>query len=37
MNLALMLHHGPRADAPNEVTGLPHLELLASTAPNGSG
>lgn len=32
MNLALMLHHGARADAPNEVMGLPHLELLGSTA-----
>ncbi len=32
MNLALMLHHGPRADAPNEVMSLPHLELLASSA-----
>ena len=32
MNLALMLHHGQRADAPNEVMSLPHLELLASTA-----
>ena len=32
MNLALMLHHGQRADAPNEAMGLPHLELLATTA-----
>ena len=32
MNLALMLHHGARADAPNEVMSHPHLELLASTA-----
>jgi hypothetical protein len=32
MNLAMMLHHGSRSDSPNEVMGLPHLELLASTA-----
>jgi hypothetical protein len=32
MNLALMLHHGQRTDAPNEVMGLPHLELLATNA-----
>jgi hypothetical protein len=32
MNVALMLHHGHRADAPNEVMSLPHLELLASSA-----
>ena len=32
MNLALMLHHGPRAGAPNEVMSFSHLELLASTA-----
>jgi len=31
MNLALMLHHGHRAGAPNEVMSFPHLELLAST------
>jgi hypothetical protein len=30
MNLALMLHHGPRADSPNEVMSYPHMELLAS-------
>jgi len=32
MNLALMLRHGPRADAPMEVMSYPHLELLASNA-----
>ena len=32
MRVALMLRHGEREDAPNEVTKHPHVELVASTA-----
>lgn len=31
MDIALMLHHGVRKDAPSEVTQSPHMELVAST------
>lgn len=31
MRIALLLHHGVRPDAPSEVMGRPHLELLGST------
>ncbi len=30
MNIALMLHHGIRANAPGETMAHPHMELLAS-------
>ena len=32
MRIDLQLHHGERANAPNEVTRHPCIELLASTA-----
>ena len=32
MNIGLMLHHGDRTNAPNEVTRWPHVELVASTS-----
>lgn len=30
MDIAIMLHHGVRKDALNEVTSFPHMELIAS-------
>jgi hypothetical protein len=31
MDIALLLHHGLRENAPSEVTGHPHIELWASS------
>jgi hypothetical protein len=32
MRVALILRHGEREDAPNEVMGGPHVELVASNS-----